>query len=148
MLKLLKRHLSRAKLMQLSTCKNNKPWTCTVFFACDSDFNIYFISGGARRHSLELKENPYVSGAIVVSKKEAGKSGQVGVQFEGNARIASSKEYGKAARIFLKRFPLVKSHMAQGNKGAAKLYKIAPSKFVIYDEVAFPENSRRELTKF
>lgn len=142
--KLVKKYLGKTKLMQLSTSTNNKPWTCTVSFAYDEEFNLYFISRDTRRHSVELSKNPNVSGAIVVSYKTAGYP-VVGLQFEGKAYKVGPREFDKASGIFLKRFPKVKKYIASGNSGISKLYKVMPSKIVIYDEVTFPSNPRQEL---
>lgn len=142
--KLVKKYLSKTTVMQLSTCVNNKPWTCTVFFAYDEKFNLYFISRNTRRHSIELSKNLNVSGAIVVSYKTAGYP-VVGLQFEGKAYLVLRKEFGRLSKIFLKRFPKVKNLLADGNSGVAKLYKVIPSGIVLYDEINFPSNSRQEL---
>ena len=62
---LVREYLKEAKLMQIATVKNGKPWVASVWYANDDDLKLYFISRKSRRHSLELKKNQNVAGAII-----------------------------------------------------------------------------------
>ena len=147
--RLISNYLKEAKLMQIATAKDNKPWVATVWYAYDEDLNIYFISRRSRRHSLELKENPNVAGAIAKSHETLGVKTR-GIQFEGKASEVPLPELPRAFRLFTKRFPKTKAFIKSvkdiiKNITQHRFYKIKPSRIVLFDEVNFPDNPRQEL---
>lgn len=147
--KLITDYLEEGRLMQIATVKDNKPWVATVWYACDKNLNIYFISRKTRRHSLEIKNNSAVAGAIVKPHRTLGVKTR-GIQFEGNAAEVSVLELPKAFNLFVKRFPKAKKFMKSAqaiikNITDHHIYKIVPSSIVLFDEVNFPDNSRQEL---
>src|SRR4030042_5823524 len=147
--KLIKEYLSEANLMQIATVKNNKPWIATVWFAPDGDFNLYFISRNTRRHSQEIAKNPFVAGAIAKPHKTLGDKTR-GIQFEGKCYEVKGAELIKSFAIFAKRFPTVTKFILSPKdiiEGVTDhhFYKIVPSQIVLFDEVNFPDQSRREL---
>jgi uncharacterized protein YhbP (UPF0306 family) len=146
--KLIKDYLKEAKLMQLATVKDNKPWVATVWFAYDDKFNLYFISRHNRRHSLEISKNPFVAGAIVKPHRTLGDKTR-GLQFEGKCVEVKGKELIKSFALFAKRFPKVTKFILSPKdiiEGATDhhLYKIDPTAIVLFDEVNFPDQSRQE----
>ena len=146
---LVSNYLREAKLMQIATVKDNKPWVATVWYAFDDDLNLYFISRKTRRHSVELGKNSAIAGAIVKQHKTLGVKTR-GIQFEGNATEVSILELPKSFNLFVKRFPKAKKFMISvraiiKNITDHHIYKIVPSSIVLFDEVNFPDNSRQEL---
>jgi len=147
--KLTKEYLQEANLMQVATVKSNKPWVATVWFAYDADFNLYFISRNTRRHSLEIAKNPHVAGAIVKPHKTLGDKTR-GLQFEGKCHEVKGAQLLKAFAIFAKRFPKVTKFILSPKEVITgvtdhRFYKITPSEIILFDEVNFPDQSRREL---
>lgn len=147
--KLIADYLREAKLMQVATSKNNKPWVATVWYVHDEDWNLYFISRHNRRHSFDLKENPNVAGTIVKSHKTLGVKVR-GIQFEGKALKVSITELPDAFNLFVKRYPKAKVHINSVNDTIKNItgtciYKIIPLRIVLFDEVNFPDNPRQEL---
>ncbi|OGY23188.1 MAG: hypothetical protein A2172_02305 [Candidatus Woykebacteria bacterium RBG_13_40_15] len=147
--KLIKDYLKETNLMQIATAKGNKPWIASVWFAYDSAFNLYFISRFNRRHSLEIAKNPHVAGAIVKPHKTLGDKTR-GLQFEGECHEVKGVELVKAFAIFAKRFPTVTKFILSPKdivEGVTDhhFYKVVPSQIVLFDEVNFPDQSRREL---
>ena len=146
--KLLKGYLKEAKLMQVATVSNGKPWVCSVWYAHDGDLNLYFISRKSRRHSIEIKKNPNIAGAIV--KPHTIGSGQkvCGLQFEGTARACNWNELKTARELYLKKYskanvpPLPALRLASV---IATFYKIKPRSFVLFDEINFPNDPRQEI---
>jgi len=142
-------YLEKARLMQIATSKNNKPWVATVWFAYDQEFNFYFTSRKSRRHSLEIKNNQNIAGAIVKPHKTLGVKVQ-GLQFEGKAKEVGTGELVKAFSLYLKRFPMAVMHIKStqdiiNNLTEQRVYKIIPSKIVFFDEISFSKNPRQEL---
>lgn len=89
--KLIEEYLREAKLMQVATVKNNRPWVASVWYVHDKDWNLYFISRKSRRHSLELKDNQYVAGTIVKPHTKGSGEKVRGIQFEGKAKETKGK---------------------------------------------------------
>ncbi|HUC39077.1 MAG TPA: pyridoxamine 5'-phosphate oxidase family protein [Candidatus Acidoferrum sp.] len=146
--KLVENYLDEAKLMQIATSKNNKPWAASVWYANDKSMNLYFISRKSRRHSIELNKNRNVAGCIV--KPHTIGSGQKvrGIQFEGTARQCNLTEIRKANDLYLKKYP--KAERTPISKLLSpKLYYtyyiIKPKRIVLFDEVNFPEHPEQEL---
>lgn len=63
-------YLRSRKIMTVATCNDNIPWACTVFYAVDSNFNIYFLSGGMSRHAKEIENNKAVAVVITDSNQK------------------------------------------------------------------------------
>ncbi len=142
--KLIKEYLQEAKMMQIATLGGDQPWICTVYFVADEKLNLYWISTPDRRHSQEIKAHN--KAAIAISVKYD-KNPIIGIQSEGYADVVSDAE--QVAKI-------MKSYAALYNTGqdfydnfiAGKnkhlLYQFVPKKFILFDEVNFPNNSRVE----
>lgn len=139
--------LSEAKLMQLATSTGDQPWVCNVWFAADDDMNIYWFSSTTRRHSDEVLKNEKVAGAMAlpVSPQDKGR----GLQFEGIAEILTEEKDIAAARavytdrIFSKE--QIDTFMALPDR-PHRFYRIRPTRFVLFDTVNFPDNSRQEYS--
>jgi|SRR5579885_103016 len=145
--KLIKEYLQEAKLMQLATSVNNQPWVCSVWFAADEDLTIYWFSSTIRRHSKELLKNPKVAAAIVLPHTPQDKPR--GLQLQGVAELLKQKkDIQKAQSVYEGRiFPKQTiADLMNDKEEPHKFYRIKPEKFVLFDAVNFPGNSRQEYT--
>ncbi|EKD86958.1 MAG: hypothetical protein ACD_37C00091G0004 [uncultured bacterium] len=112
-----------------SCSKDGKPWISPVFYGHDEDYNIYWISDKASRHSSLIKNNPQV--AIVIFNSQAPKGKGDGVYFEAMVEEISDKEEAeKAFRIRDKRakvaeFKVKRVEEVIGN-GQWRVYKAVP----------------------
>ncbi len=143
---LIKDYLKEAKMMQLSTSIDNQPWVCNVWFATDSDFNIYWFSSETRRHSKELLKNNKVAAAIVLSQTP--KDPPRGLQLQGVAQVLTKKEdIEKAISVYKDRiFPFEDiKELMEDEETPHKFYKITPTQFVLFDAVNFGDIWRQEL---
>ncbi len=142
---LIQDYLKEAKLMQLATTIGTQPWVASVWFAADSDLNIYWFSATNRRHSQEVGKNNKVAAAIVVPHTPT--DPPRGLQLQGVAEIVTRPADVAGAtllfttRIFSKR--QITDFMALKDK-PHRFYRIRPTQFVLFDAVNFPENSRQE----
>lgn len=132
--------------MQLATAVNNQPWVCSVWFATDSDLDIYWFSSETRRHSKELLKNQKVAGAIVLPQDPD--DPPRGLQFQGIAEVLENQEdIDKAISVYSGRIfskEKIKEFMEHKEK-PHKFYRIKVNKFVLFDAINFPDNSRQEL---
>ena len=140
-------YLREAKMMQLATVgKDGRPWVCNVWFAADSDLNIYWFSAMTRRHSAEVAENPHVAAAICLPHTPADKPR--GLQLEGTAELLTKPtDVAKAMKHYVGRvFTLkqVKDFMAHLDR-PHRFYRITPETFVLFDAVNYPDNPRQEF---
>ena len=144
--KLIKEYLKEAKMMQLATVSNGKPWVCNVWFAADKNFNIYWFSATNRRHSIEVAKDNHVAAAICLP--QTSKDKPRGIQLEGTAELVTKPtEVAIATKLFVgRKFNLsqIKQFMALVDR-PHRFYKIEPNSIVLFDAVNFPENSRQEL---
>lgn len=144
--KLIEDYLKEAKLMQLATSVGDQPWICSVWFAADSDLNIYFFSSLTRRHSQEITKNNKVAGAMVLPQTPA--DPPRGLQFQGTVEMLESQEdIDKAISVYADRiFSKEKIEEFMNNEEKPhKFYKVTVSQFVLFDGVNFPDNSRQTL---
>lgn len=143
--KLIKEYLQEAKMMQLATSVDDQPWVCNVWFATDEEMNIYWFSSLTRRHSDEVIKNPKVAAAIVLPQTP--EDPPRGLQVEGTAEVLTREEdISKARSVYEERiFPkdTIDKFIAHTEK-PHRFYRITPRKFVLFDVVNFPNNSRQE----
>lgn len=140
---LIQNYLRSAKVMQLATVENGKPWVCTVNFAVDDNLNLYWMSLRTTHHSQHLKNSSQVAGAIVKDPAVI-----QGLQFEGSAAEVSEKELDSVNEIYEQRYghkPERLEEAKSNNSSVRGFYKVKPSKFVLFDKLNFPDNPRQEF---
>lgn len=144
--KLIVEYLEKARLMQIATSNNTKPWICSVYFASDEFLNLYWISRPGTRHSLEIKENEKVAGTIVLPHTPG--DDVRGIQFEGIAKELEKEEAKLGIRYYARRYKMPEKRVKTilDNTEGHICYKISPSVFILFDEVNFPKNPRQEYT--
>jgi len=140
-------YLKEAKLLQIATAKNNKPWVATLWYVHDSKFNLYFISRRSRRHSLELMRNPDVAGAITKTHIIGSGEKVRGLQFEGKAEECHGATLKEASKLYLSKYPrAVKIPLEKlQDPNFTATYVVHPRTFVLFDEVNFPKEPRQEI---
>jgi uncharacterized protein YhbP (UPF0306 family) len=144
---LISEYLKKAKLMQIATVKNDKPWVASVWYVVDNELNLYFMSKDSRRHSLEIKNNPNVAGAIVIPHKTLGDKTR-GLQFEGTCKEVKGTAALKTFTLFIKTYPMITKFVSSTKellKSPHRFYKVTPNQIVLFDELNFPDNPRQEL---
>ena len=141
-------YLGKTRLLQIATTVDSQPWICTVYYAFDSDWNLYWLSLPDRRHSKEILENPKVAGAMTFSQEPYPKNGVQGLQFEGIAESLSDSEEEKASVLYIKQLSRENTLLEdiRSGKNPHKFYRFKPTKFVLFDSLHFPDDSRQEFT--
>jgi uncharacterized protein YhbP (UPF0306 family) len=122
---IVRENINRTIHLSLGTCVENTPWVCEVHFAYDDNLNLYFRSKPSRRHSLEISQNPKVSGNIV--KQHAINEEVVGLYFEGKAEMLAGVDEKNPAFVALnKRFGTEKDALEESlREDGHKFYKIS-----------------------
>jgi uncharacterized protein YhbP (UPF0306 family) len=148
--RLLHEYVRKGKLMQLATTSPlGAPWLAHCWYAADERLNLLFMSRARRRHSLEITANPRVAGGIIATDLDGLGQKVRGVIFEGTAEEVGDGELEQAFRTYRDRWPQVEGMAsvemlrAQGEEN--RLWQVMPTSFVLFDEVNFPTEPRREI---
>jgi len=131
-------YLEKNRLMSLATSDGSKPWVSTVFFAYDTDLNIYFISVPNTRKITNLTKNPQV--AIVINQSQPAGELVQGLQIEGKAEKLDKEEEKEELEIYRKRYGWADDYLHDH-----ELYKIKPEKVYYLDDEKFGAGGREEL---
>ena len=121
--------------MSLSTVADNRPWTCELHFAYSDDLRLYFYTKKSARHSIEIANNPHVSGNIV--RQHAKGEKPRGVYFEGTARkVEDLREDSSAFVLFNQRFGFPWEAVDKGGgQDNEAFYEIVVSDWYVFDGV-------------
>lgn len=138
-------YLTKAQMMHLATSHGSRPWVTTVYFAADIDLNLYWLSRKNRRHSREIANNSHVAGTIVLPHNYGDKVR--GLQFEGEARELKNEDELSGRNIYSSKYWIVEDRVLNTNEGVdlQACYQVRPERFVLYDEVNFPNDPTQEL---
>lgn len=142
---LIRKNLKEGFMMMLATLNGDQPWATTVYFAADDQLNLYWVSTPERRHSQELASNFKAAAAIPLDANPSAPN--VGVQAQGLAGLVVDRlEIERAIKLYAEKFnsgdEYVENFLA--GKDEHRLYKLAPSLLVLFDEKNFPTESRQE----
>lgn len=131
-------------MLHLATSHGSKPWVVTLYFAADINMNIYWLSRNNRRHSREISNNSHVAAAIVLPHNYGDKVR--GLQVEGVASELKDQDAAAARNIYSSKFWIVEDRALNNrdSEGMQGCYRLQPDKFVLYDEVNFPDNPIQE----
>jgi uncharacterized protein YhbP (UPF0306 family) len=148
---LLREYLSDGKLMQVATVgRGGEPWLASVWYAADDQLRLVFASNLARVHSEDIRANPMVSGAVVAMSLEGLGQRVRGVTFSGRANQCSGPDVEEAFHTYATRWPraaeLFPVQSLIEETTPMRLYRIEPSRYVLFDEVNFPDQPRREIS--
>lgn len=136
-------YLDGNKHMQLATVKNGQPWLCTVYFASDDDFNLYWTSGRSRQHSLEILNDSKTAVTIVrdPERKQA-------LQITGNAYEVGDDDLEHAHGLYTAKFgpkdydlEEIKKHDPEGRT----YWVFRPNAISLWDEVNFPDSPKQHF---
>ncbi|MCK9255148.1 MAG: hypothetical protein GX793_04660 [Bacteroidales bacterium] len=98
--KFIKKH----HVFTLSTCINQESWCSHCFYVFLEDENaLLFTSEAHTKHIKMAKQNPIVSGSIVLETKFIGKLR--GIQFEGEMEKVENTDNSKYRKRYLLKFP-------------------------------------------
>lgn len=141
-------YLGEAKLMQIATSVDGKPWIANVWYVADDSFNIYWISATNRRHSRDIEANPHVAASMCVVQ-EPGPSDKGAIQIEGTAaQLHGAVEIAKALKLYVKRgfftADQVKKFMSDPTR-PHRFYSLKPQKIVYFDPTLKESTQTLEL---
>ena len=139
---LIKQYLSDNKHMQLATVKDGQPWLCTVYFAADETFNLYWTSGRSRQHSLEILNDS--KAAVTVVRDTEGKQA---VQIIGNAYEVADEDLEKVHKLYTAKFgpkDYDLEEIKQRTPEGRSYWVFKPTEISLWDEVHFPDAPKQK----
>ncbi|MCG3170617.1 MAG: hypothetical protein CALGDGBN_02184 [Pseudomonadales bacterium] len=101
----LRAYLQARTTLTLATCSGGRPWACSLFYACDRDCRLYFVSDAGTLHSRHIAENPQV--AVTVSGQALDWLDIDGVQLVATAALLEGAQRRRAEQCYLERFPQI-----------------------------------------
>ena len=143
-LELIRSYLPRGRMMQIATVADGQPWICTVYYVEDDDMNLYWLSLPTRRHSQEIAKNNKIAVAVPVKFDKP----VVGIQAEGTAEAVADKAVIAAVmQRYVERYNSGQQFYDNfvAGKNQHVLFKFTPASYVLFDEVNFPDDGRREV---
>ena len=90
----------------LATTHEGRSWAATVFYASDSDLNLFFVSDLKTRHGRDMHRDAHVFGAI--DRDVSTWDEVIGLQLEGRARVLEGQQRLNALETYLTKFPDVR----------------------------------------
>jgi uncharacterized protein YhbP (UPF0306 family) len=141
---LIKKYLQQGMMMQIATTSGVQPWICTVYFVPDEQQNLYWLSLPARRHSLEIAKNNKIAIAIAI---KFDKNPIIGIQAEGTAEVVDDPEVVKEIMpYYIEKYGSGKDfvELFEAGKNQHQLYKFAPNKYFLFDEINFKDGQKHE----
>jgi uncharacterized protein YhbP (UPF0306 family) len=140
---LIQKYLQQARMMQIATVDADQPWICTVYGVEDEDLNLYWLSLPSRRHSEEIAMHNKIAVAVPIKFDKP----VVGIQAEGRAEVVKDAEQiRKVMKIYVEKYNAGKQFYDNfiAGKNEHWLYKFTPSNFVLFDEITYKEDTRKE----
>jgi hypothetical protein len=101
------RMLEAHNTLTLATSRDGVPWSATVFYVSDEEFNLYFVSDHRTRHAQDMVDNPRV--ALAINADVDNWNDVRGLQIEGEAAKVAGVERAKALALYLAKFASVKA---------------------------------------
>ena len=141
----IREYITKTVHLSLATVRENKPWVCEVHFGFDDELNLYFCSKPSTRHCVELNDNKYVAGDIVVQHGLS--ESPHGVYFEGSAEKidapTDAEIHAYAGRLGRNETDL-KTQLYDEKTHC--LYKITVSNWAIFGKFGLDSNMKHELS--
>lgn len=131
--KIIRDYFGKVLHLSLATSVNDRPWVCELHFVFDQSLDLYFISKPSRRHSLEIGQNPMVSGNIVEQHTINDKVR--GIYFEGRAHEITAIDISSPIYLLFKeRLRITQDTLEEQNlPDGHRFYKIEISDYYVFD---------------
>jgi uncharacterized protein YhbP (UPF0306 family) len=144
---LIYKYYASNKHMQLATIGNGQPWICTLYYATDNDFNLYWTSGRSRQHSIEIIADPKVAVAIVKDSER-----KQALQIVGNAYEVKDDDLDRVHKLYQEKFGQKDYNLEEMKKHSSDVrayWVFKPTIISFWDEVNFPDYQKQifELNK-
>ncbi|GAA1816705.1 hypothetical protein GCM10009682_42020 [Luedemannella flava] len=149
----LEEQVTTGKVMQLATLDDDgSPYVCNVWFASAfTPDRLWFISRPTRFHCANIRNDERVAGAILAIELDALGQPVQGVSFKGTARELPTTGINDQIHRYVTRWPkagnaIDPARLASG-EAHHRVYEIAVTDWVLYDEANFGRTPRQEVPR-
>ena len=138
--------LHKNRLMALSTY-NKSPWICTVYYAVDRDFNLYFVSSPNSKHCKDIEKNNKVACAVFDSHTK-NSDNKAGVQFVGTASEVKGWDRTKVIlKMWHRAAPgaedIVNVKNMKDKVISSRVYRIKPKKIQFFNDKLYGDEETK-----
>jgi uncharacterized protein YhbP (UPF0306 family) len=112
-------YLAAHYTMTLATSLDGRPWAAAVFYACDGDLRLYFVSDPKTRHATEGTANPAV--AVAIHAHDQSWQSIRGVQIEGRLAVVAPEDRSRVEGLYVARFPVIGRMVRAATSDAERL---------------------------
>jgi len=139
-------YLPTARVMQVATSSENKPYVVNVHYYSDENGCLYWISETTARHSQELATNPHACAVIKVHEDTPEENWIIGLNAEGTVEYLGSDPGAGIAEAYQAKLDKPQKLMDRVASGAESLgfYRLTPERYSLFDTKNFPKNPKQE----
>ena len=131
-------------VLSLSTSSADGPWAAALFYVCDADLNLYFLSDPATRHCRDLELDARV--AVTVNLHHADWTEIRGLQIAARAAAVATEEREAIEQRYLERFPDIRALVSEPRvpQAQAVAQRFTSSRFyrIVPERVRWIDNTR------
>jgi uncharacterized protein YhbP (UPF0306 family) len=149
----LEEQVTTGKVLQLATLDGDgSPYVCNVWFASAfTPDRLWFISRPTRLHCINIRTDERVAGAILAIELDSLGQPVQGVTFKGTARELPTTDINEQVHRYVTRWPKAANaidpeRLASG-EAHHRVYEIAVTSWVLYDEANFGRTPRQEVPR-
>jgi len=147
---LLREYVQGGQLMQIATlASDGGPRVSHCWYAADRELNLVFLSRVGRHHSREILTDKRVAGGIIATPLEGLGQKVRGATFQGTAHQIVPNDLTDAYETYCLRWPqareMVSLEALTTEATENRLWTVIPTTYVLFDEISFPDEPRREL---
>lgn len=138
-------YLKNQNLMSLATY-TDKPWVCTVYYAVNDVFNLYFITEPTTKHATDISSDNVVACSITDSHQKVTDKKE-GAQIEGIcSQLTDEEKIKEALTLWNKANPgfenIINWESIQQGKIKGRVYLLKPTSIKYFNESIYgPEGS-------
>lgn len=148
---LMEDYVRSGKVIQLATLDpQGAPVVCNLWFASAfAPDRVWFMSRPSREHCVNLRTDPRVAGAILAIELDGIEQDVRGVTFTGQARELPTVDIDQQIAQYAARWPAaadaIDPEALAGGLTPHRLYEIAVDRWVLFDELYYPDQPRQPV---
>jgi uncharacterized protein YhbP (UPF0306 family) len=135
--------IDSTKLLSLATVSPElDPWASILYFAPNSNLDLYLLTSPVSHHGIHLQKNPAYS-ATIFNSQQTGKHKR-GLQISGLASLVPDSDHDQAVRTWWKRIvgPGVEKFLQSYRHGyESRMYLLRIHHLKIFDEAIFGQHT-------
>lgn len=143
---LLADYLNSQRIIQLASCRDDKPYVISLHFCVAEDGSLYWLSTRERRHSQELEANPNACAVIKVHEDTPQEQWIIGLSIEGTVEYVGEDPGEEVTQAYKSRLDVSEQTMNDIRSGTNphKFYKLTPTTYTVFDNKNFPDQPKQE----